>query len=907
MTTIIFLLFLLIFFLLFIFLRKTKTLILLLPFIVIPTFIVIILYLTSSLFVDFFFFLSLNLKDIFLIRFFYQYGTYLTIFIITTFLLYFLTKFEYIKTPFETPERKKEKKIFKIMHIIIILISSFIFSLSQNFDYNNLLLFLYGSKTNIRTEIFNKDLSFYLFTFPFLNDLSNIFISIIFFLLIFSFLFFFLISKIKYILSIKIIDEDIKRKLMRIFSILILSFAFKVYLSIYNMIFTKRGIVYGVGYTDYFVRIPLFYIIVVLLFVLSIYLFLSSKRFLFKFKKAYIFPISTILILMLIFYTFIPNLFQRLSVNPNELEKEKQFLSYNIKYTNIAYDLEKFKYVQIPEIRDINEKIINDNIQVIKSVRVWDPRALVDTYKEIQGIRPYYRFYDVDIDRYVIEGELREIMLSAREIDQNLLPSDSKSWVNLHLKFTHGYGLCMNPVNEFTSEGLPYLYIKDIPPKYEKFEIRIERPEIYYGELTNNYVFVNSLTEEFDYPKGDENVFTKYKLDSGVKIDSFLKKFLFAIKFNDMNILLSRYLTRDTKILYYRNIVERAKKIAPFLLFGYDPYIVIDNKGNLYWILDAFTTSNYFPYSERIIYGDHKLNYIRNSVKCTINAYTGEIKFYALDNEDPVLKTYRRIYPNLFLDYLEMPEDLKSHLRYPDDLIEIQSYILSDYHMKDVEVFYNKEDRWEKAKEKYINQIQNIIPYFIFMKIDEKIEFVNILPMTPIGKSNLIALFVGRCDKDNYGEVIIYQFSKESLIYGPLQFEARVDQDSEISKTLALWNQQGSQVMRGNTIFLLLDNSILYVEPIYLQATQGKIPQLKKIVCGSLNLVKWGDNSVEVIKDLIKSESTNEEKNLNELILLLSDAIKNYRKYSGEGNYSLAGKELETIEKILNEIKTLLP
>lgn len=907
MSVILFLIIFLIFFILLLSIKKLSFKFFIIPFIFIPILIFIILYSLSSIFVDYYFFSSLGYQNVFLIRFFYKSGIYLSVFVITFLILYFLTKFEYIKTPFETPERKKEKRIFKLVYFLIILISSLFFTFIQNLNYNNILLFLNRYNTNIRTEILNKDLSFYLFTFPFLNDLSNFLLSITGFILFFSIIFFLIIIRVKYVLSIKVRDEEIRNKIIRIFSIFILIVAFKTYLAIYNLIFTKRGAVFGIGYTDLHIRIPVYYVIIVLLVILSIYLMFFTGKIYFKLKKVYYIPISILLILILIFYSVIPNLYQRFSVNPNELEKEKDYLSYNIKYTNMAYGLDKFKFVQIPEVKNIDEDTINENIELIKSARIWDTRALNDTYKEIQGIRPYYRFYDVDIDRYIIENELREVMISARELDQNLLTSDSKSWVNLHLKFTHGYGVCMNPVNEVTNEGLPNLYIKDIPPKYEKFNIKIERPEIYFGELTNNYIFVNTLTEEFDYPKGDENVFTTYKEKSGVEIDSFIKRFFFSVKFNDINIFLSKYLNKDSRILYYRNILERADKIAPFLLYGYDPYVVIDSKGNLFWILDAFTISNYFPYSERINYGDIPINYIRNSVKCIINAYTGETKFYVIDEEDPLINVYKKIYPDLFLSFNDMPEDLKSHLRYPDDLIEIQSYILRDYHMKDVEVFYNKEDRWDKAKEKYISQTQDIIPYFIFMNINKKIEFVNILPMTPTGKSNLIALFVGRCDEDNYGDVIIYQFSKETLIYGPLQFEARVDQDAEISKTLSLWNQQGSQVIRGNTIFLLLDSSILYVEPIYLQATQGKIPQLKKVVCASLENVKWGDDTQSAIKELIKGEIVIKEKNLNELLALLSESISNYKKYSGEGNYSLAGKELERIEEIINEIKKVSP
>jgi len=874
-----------------------------------PFIFLIIFNLISKIFVDYYFFKSLYYEKVFLIRFFINLLINGVIFVITFLILYFITKFEYILTPFETPERKREKIIFKIIHIFIILISSIIFTSLVNLNYNNLLLFMNRVQTGIKTEIFNKDLSFYLFSLPFFNDLSNIIIYILIFVLIISSIFFLILSRIKYSLSIKIKDEEIQKKLLRISSFLLFSIAFKTYISIYNLLFSKRGAVYGIGFADYYVRVPIYYILIALLIITGfIIFFFSAKKFYAKKRRNYIFIISFFLIVIIFLYSFLPSIYQRFVVSPNELAREAKFLEYNIKYTRYAYNINNFKFIDIGVATNVTKDTIEKNQVIINSARVWDPRALKDTYKEIQGIRPYYRFNDVDIDRYILNGELREVMISARELDKNLLPSDSKSWVNLHLKFTHGYGVCMSPVDESTNEGLPVLYIKDIPPKVDVSDLKIKRPEIYFGELTNDYIFVNTSTEEFDYPKGEENVYTKYIGENGVRIDNILRKIIFALNFGDINIILSRYLTDGSKILYYRNIFERVDKIAPFILWGYDPYIVIDKDGNLFWIGDGFTISNNFPYSEGVKYGDINLNYIRNSVKFTINAYTGETNFYVIDENDPIINVYRKIYKDLFRSINEMPSDLREHLRYPDDLVEIQSFILRDYHMKDVQVFYNREDRWEKAKEKYIQDIEPLIPYFIFMKIDDKVEFVNILPMTPVGKSNLIALFVGRCDGENYGKVNIYQFSKETLIYGPQQIEARIDQDEEISKTLTLWNQQGSQVIRGNTLLFLINSSILYIEPIYLQATQGKIPQLKKIVCATLDNLAWGDTINDALKELLKFEKEiKEEKSLVELLKILKEAFNNYKKYSGEGNFEMAGKELKRIDEILKIIEEISP
>lgn len=878
-------------------------------FMIIPLFFVIFVFLFSNLFVDYLWFKNLGFATTFKRRLLFRILAFVISFLVTLLFTYLAMRFRFIKTPFETEETRKQRKVFKTSFYIGIVIVSFLFSLTNPLDYNKLLLFLFRTPVGVKTPIFNKDLSFYLFSFPFMLNVVDFLVSLSVFV-IFLYLFYSIVmSKARFILSIRLTRDEMYKRFAYLFGVLFLVISVRTYFSIFNMMISKRGTVYGIGYTDLHIRTPIYYVLISLLLLLSVLLFIySSNVGRFRPQKKLLLSIVILFVVILILYGILPGIYQRVVVEPNELAKESQFLSYNIEFTRKAYGLDKFNSVFISSVAPLTEDIIRNNAQVIGSARLWDWRALIDTYKEIQGIRPYYRFIDVDVDRYRINGSLREVMLAARELDQNLLPEGSKSWVNIHLKYTHGYGVCMNPVDEFTDEGLPVLWIKDIPPRVVVDGVLVNRPEIYYGELTDNYVFVKTSTEEFDYPSGNENVYTRYSGDGGIEVGGLFKRVILATKFNDINILLSKYLTKDSRVMMYRNIVQRVDKIAPFLLFGYDPYIFIDKDGNLMWMGDGFTISSFYPYSEHVKLGDIRFNYIRNSVKLTVNAYNGKVKFYVIDEDDPIIKTYMKIYPDLFVSKKEMSDDFKAHMRFPDDLVEVQSFIYRDYHMTDVQVFYNREDRWEKAKEKYKAGIQVMQPYFVIMKIEGKEEFVNILPMTPLGKSNLIALFVGRCDEPNYGKTMIYRFSKETVIYGPLQIEARIDQNTEISKTLTLWNQQGSQVIRGNTILLLIDNALLYVEPLYLQATEGKIPQLKKVITASTEKVSWGDSLYEALDLLVSFKPKPEEgKNIQELIGSLLDYMNSYKELTREGKFAEAGKMLEKIQEIINLLSKMKP
>ena len=782
--------------------------------------------------------------------------------------------------------------------------------------FMNVLLYTHQVHSPVTDPIFHKSVSFYMFSYPFYSGLISYLIGI--------FVTAFIIEEGVYWFYIKQNFHDrssaslhATNLLSVVSGILFTLIGFKIYISIFSLLTISHGAVYGIGYTDYFVRLPLFKLLSFMFFAGGIFLFIYAIFPRFTNRMLVVKVLVSGILVGVVLYGTLPALYQNLSVKPNELTKEKQFIGYNIKGTREGYGLDKFLLKQFPSMQELTKKDVEESPDVINNIRLWDWRALKDTYQQIQSIRLYYTFKDIDVDRYTV-NKYREVMVGARELDHKLLPANSQSWVNLHLKYTHGYGVCMNPVNEFTQDGLPTLYIKDIPPVSTVNGLDVKRPEIYYGETTNDYIFVDTNTPEFDYPKGEDNAYVNYKGDGGITL-SGLNRLIFAIDYNDASIILSRYLTTHSKIMINRNIKERVKNIAPFLMFDSDPYIVLGDDGKLYWMGDAYTYSDLYPYSESIYVFDQKINYIRNSVKYVVDPYNGKVSFYVIDKNDPVIETYRRVFPSLFKDVSEMPQFLVKHFRYPDDLLEIQGEMYSVYHMSDPEVFYNKEDRWAIAKEKYRDATQQVLPYFVIIKNPDtgKPEFVSIYPFTPYGKSNLISLAVAQCDQPNYGKVTVYQFSKDKLYYGPLQIEARIDQDSEISKVLTLWNQQGSEVIRGNLLTLPINNSLLYVEPIYLQASASRFPQLKKVVLATQTKLVWGNTFDDALDLLFSGEGVSPGQggnniNINnqtekELISSAYEHLQKYKEYVSKGKFDLAGKELNSLQDILAKLNQTQP
>ncbi len=593
----------------------------------------------------------------------------------------------------------------------------------------------------------------------------------------------------------------------------------------YMLLYSSNGVTFGPGYTDIHARLlaykALFFIALIIALVIIINLFM--RRF-----KLILYSIGALFLASIILGGLYPSLIQNLIVKPNELNKETPYIANSIKYTRMAYNLDQVDTKKFPAGQVLNSADIENNRDTVNNIRLWDWRPLQETYQQLQGIRPYYELKNIDIDRYLINGEYRQVMLAARELDQAQLSDTAKTWINQRLKYTHGYGITMNPVNKMTSEGLPDLFIKNIPPT-STIDKEVTQPEIYFGELTDNYVLVNTKAEEFDYPVGTENAYTTYEGKKGVKVNGFLRKAIFALAFSDYKMLLASDLNNSSQILYYRNIKERVPKLAPFLNYDSDPYIVVDDAGALHWMWDAYTTSDMYPYSEPFKGGN---NYIRNAVKVVVNAYTGQVDFYVADAKDPIIKTYSKIFPGVFKPISEMPKDLREHIRYPEDIFNIQAAKYTIYHMTNTEVLYNQEDKWNVPTEKIYNEEVLMEPYYNIIRLpeNEKSEYVLIMPFTPNNKTNMIGWMAARSDQPNYGELIVYEFPKQELVYGPMQIEARIDQDTLISQQLTLWDQGGSSVIRGNLLVIPVKDSLLYVEPLYLQSEQSRMPELRRVI-----------------------------------------------------------------------------
>jgi uncharacterized membrane protein (UPF0182 family) len=621
--------------------------------------------------------------------------------------------------------------------------------------------------------------------------------------------------------------------------LLLLAISFGMSLAQWGLLYSENGAVFGAAYTDLSVTLYVYMLLSIVSLVLGILLFLNARI-----RRWRLILEGVAALVIIAFIGFLASgVTQAFIVSPDEFNVESPYIERNIQSTLSAYGLQGMEEQIFPVEYDLTQADIQANTGTIGNIRLWDWRPLTKTYNQLQLFRTYYDFNDVDIDRYILGDSYRQVMVSAREMNTGELPENAKTWVNEHLVYTHGYGLVMNPVDRVSDEGLPEFFIKDIPPKASSPELEIERPEIYFGEDTWNYVVVGSTTQELDYPSGEQNIYTTYEGGSGVALDDPLTRLTYAVKFGSIELLVSNSITGDSSILLYRDIRTRLGKIAPFLRFDSDPYIVV-SQGRLYWIADAYTVTDMYPYSEPVYTREGTFNYIRNPVKVVVDAYTGGVTFYVIDSEDPLIQTYMKIFPGMFRDFSDMPGDLQGHVRYPEDIFSIQSSIYSVYHMKDPRVFYNKEDVWVIPEEIYREARQQMTPYFVIIHLPEEDmeEFVLMIPFTPRGKDNLIGWMAARCDQPGYGGKVVYQFSKQELVYGPMQIEARIDQDTDISQLFTLWSQAGSSVVRGNTLVIPLENSILYIEPIYLEATErGTLPELKRVIVAYGNRLTMQD------------------------------------------------------------------
>lgn len=628
-------------------------------------------------------------------------------------------------------------------------------------------------------------------------------------------------------------SRAIKAHLSLLGATLALLLAWGHQLGLAELVFSMQGAAYGAGYADVHARWPAINLMTALAIIAALALLVGLPRRGWRLSlSGFGAWLAGVVVVGLIY----PGLVQRLIVQPAELDRERPFIEHNIRLTRLAYGLDRMQEVSLPGEEMVTPEEVAANPDTLRNIRLWDAEPLLATYNQLQSIRLYYEFLGVDVDRYTLDGRYRQVMLSARELSPERLPAEAQTWVNRRLQFTHGYGLAMSPVNELTPEGLPTFLMQDVPPKGA---LSISRPEIYFGEKTGDYVIVRTRTPEFDYPKGDENVYASYAGEVGVGIGDFSRRLVFAIRFGDLNILLSDAIEPRSLILYHRNIAERLEKLAPFLMLDRDPYLVVAD-GGLYWIADAYTHTDRYPYSQP--YRDpagRTYNYLRNSIKAVVSAYDGSVTLYVADVDDPILQVWARVFPGLFRPLDEMPAALRPHLRYPQDLFTAQADLYSIYHMQDPRVFYNKEDLWTVPNEIYLQETVSMAPYYIIMRLpaEPKEEYVLIRPYTPPDKNNMITWLAARSDGEHYGKLLALRYPKDKLVFGPMQIEARIDQDPLISEQITLWDQAGSQVLRGNMIVIPIGASNLYVEPLYLQSAEGRLPEMKRVILASGNRV----------------------------------------------------------------------
>jgi uncharacterized membrane protein (UPF0182 family) len=615
--------------------------------------------------------------------------------------------------------------------------------------------------------------------------------------------------------------------------ILFLLIAYRIRLGMYNLLYSPLGVVYGAGYADVHATLPVLRVLLILAVITAALFFLRAPP---GKIRVPLYAIGALVVVAIVGGAIYPEIIQRFVVSPNEMDKERPYIANSIRFTRAAYGLDQFQEKDFSAVEDLTLEDIQKNDATFRNVRLWDHKPLLTTFAQLQEIRTYYDFVRVDNDRYMINGARRQVSLSPRELSTDSLPS--QSWINQHLTYTHGYGLCVGPVNESSPDGLPVLFVKDLPPVSSVSTLQVTRPEIYYGELSNNYCFVKTHSQEFDYPRGDQNVYTSYAGPGGVPVRNFWRRLLFAMKFGQKNILFSSDIQPQSRLMIYRRPLDRVYRLAPFLRLDRDPFIVISQDGSLYWMVDGYTTSSRYPYSDPM---PGVGNYIRNSVKATVNAFTGEVSFYIADPKDPFIQAYARIFPGVFHPLSEMPEDLRAHIRYPEDFFTIQASKYALFHMTDPQVFYNREDMWRVAQSAAGGNAP-MTPYYTIMKLAEvgqSEEFILMVPFTPARKDNMIAWMAARCDPPNYGKVLVFTFPKQKLVYGPQQIESRIDQDPGISQQLTLWGQGGSTVIRGTLLVTPVYNSVLYVEPLYLAAQAGGgLPQLKRVI------VAYSDNVV---------------------------------------------------------------
>lgn len=730
---------------------------------------------------------------------------------------------------------RRTEHVSRVISGIVGVIASVLFGLLASGQWNTVLRAQNLVEFGIADPLFNRDLSFFVFTLPLLEFVQGwLFRAVVLVLVVAVFAYGFRLV-LPYMISPED-DEGERREIpkslvagppIRI-HLSVLGFLLMVlvgwahWLSLHTLEFSTRGAAYGASYIDANIMQPVQQVLIVLAVVAAVGLVIGAV---FNLQWVPIGGFGLWLLVLVVGGWAYPGLAHRLEVQPNELERERPYIENNIAFTREAYGLNRIVEMEHPGEPAVTQEELVGNPLTVRNFRLWDPEPLLITYNQVQSIRLYYDILDADVDRYYVDGEYRQVMVGARELSPEKLPGSAQTWVNRRLQFTHGYGVVMSPVNEVSPEGLPSFFLKDVPPTGI---MDIERPEIYYGEKTFDYVIVNARIAEIDYPRGEDNARSFYQSRTGVGVGTYLRKLLYAWYLKDVNILLSDELTPDSQILYRRQVRERVATVAPFLVIDQDPYIVVAD-GELFWIVDAYTFTDRYPYSQPLA---GAFNYIRNSVKATVNAYDGTVRLYAVEEDEPILQAYSQAFPDLFQPLSEMPPSILQHIRYPAFLFQVQVELYSLYHMQKPDIFYNREDAFSRPRELYGGGQVPVRPYYVIMRLPDfpREEFILIMPYTPIQKDNMVAWLAARSDPEGYGSLFAFKYPKDKLIFGPMQIEARADQDTTISQQFTLWGQGGSRVIRGNLLVVPIGQSNLYVEPIYLQSEQGQLPELKRVI-----------------------------------------------------------------------------
>ncbi|MBD2625309.1 UPF0182 family protein [Trichormus variabilis] len=766
----------------------------------------------------------------------------------------------------------------------IAVILSLIFGWVLSHNWEKIVLYSHSTPFNSTEPLLGKDIGFYIFYLPVWELLA--------FWLVGLCLYGFIAVLLTYLLSGDSLSQGVfpgfsppqKRHLFGLGGCLMLVVAFSYWLSRYKLVYSPRGVSFGASYTDAKIQLPAETMLCVLAVAIAFYLlwqtlFWKSKS---RHHRWIIYAVSIYLGLIVIGDFIVPAVVQYLIVQPNELQREQPYIQRTIALTRQAFNLEVINSQTFNPQGKLTQADLRANDLTIRNIRLWDQEPLLKTNRQLQQIRPYYQFPDADIDRYQIttqsqSTEKQQVLIAARELDYNAVPQQAKTWVNRNLIYTHGYGFTMSPVNKVAPGGLPEYFVKDISSNGSvlttsseaiRESIPIQEPRIYYGEITNTHVMTGTKVKELDYPSGSENVYNTYDGRGGIRIGSLWRRWLFATYLKDWQMVFTRNFLPETKVLFRRNINQRIRAIAPFLKFDGEPYLVAadanhDNKNlqfpgaknYLYWIVDAYTISDHYPYSDR---GRDGINYIRNSVKIVIDAYNGTVRFYIAEPKDPLIVSWSKIFPQMFQPLAAMPANLRSHIRYPVDFFKIQSERLMVYHMTDAQVFYNREDQWQIPNEIYGTQTRPVEPYYLTTSLPNVAfeEFILLIPYTPKQRTNLIAWLAARSDGENYGKLLLYNFPKERLIYGPEQIEARINQDPVISQQISLWNRQGSSAIQGNLLIVPIEQSLLYVEPIYLEATQNSLPTLVRVVVAYENRIVMAQTLEQALQAIFQSDLT---------------------------------------------------